>query len=127
MVYDLNVVQAWVFGEKILDKNFRNAIVHGIFKRINTKEDDNRSWIISPDAVKYAYEHTMKGASMRRSFVDLYCQSSHEVLMPLWEDEDIPFDFVLELAKELVKRTLSRKPCTYRTICELIIRTKRKG
>lgn len=105
MVYSLNLVQAWVFGDKILDKDFRNAIVHSIFKRINTKADDNRSWMVSPEAVKYAYEDTMKGASVRRLFVDLYCQSSHEALMPLWEDEDIPFDVVLELAKELAKRT----------------------
>jgi hypothetical protein len=106
---DMSLVKAWIFADKVLDNAFHDAVIHAFVKRISTCADDHRYYLFEPDAVKYADQHTMKGASMRHLFVDLYCQSSHEALMPLWEDEDIPFDFVLELAKELAKRTPAPK------------------
>lgn len=103
--HDLNLVKAWVFADKILNLEFQNAIVRGIFKRINTRADDGKYWLFGSGAVDYAFEHTMKGAAIRRLFVDLYCEASHGQFASPWEeDEDIPFDFLIEAARELSKR-----------------------
>lgn len=71
--------------------------------------DDDRYYQLEPSPVKCAYGHTMKGAVIRRLFVDLCCPESHGQLVFTWFDEDIPYDFLLELANELAKRPTGMK------------------
>lgn len=92
-----------------MDNTFQDAAIHAIFKRLNTNADDDRYYQLEPSAEKYAYEHTMKGAAIRRLFVDLCCLESHGQLVSSWWNEDIPYDFLLELANELAKRPAGAK------------------
>lgn len=106
---DLNLVKAWIFGDKIWDNTFQDATIHTIFKRLSTSPEDDRYYQLEPRPVKYAYKHIMEGAAIRRLFVDLCCLDPHGQLVSPWADEDIPYDFLLKLANELAKRPVSAK------------------
>ncbi|GLI78896.1 hypothetical protein PoHVEF18_007218 [Penicillium ochrochloron] len=70
---DLSYVKAWILGDKLLDLDFQNAVIDGIFERYHTEPRDGKRWNVWPGAVDYAFDKTYKGAPLRRLFVDMYC------------------------------------------------------
>lgn len=105
---DLNYVKAWILGDNLLDLDFQNAVVDGIFERYHTEPRDGKRWNVWPGAVNYAFDNTYKGAPIRRLFVDMYCLWSKKDVLASWEkEEDIPHDFLVEAVRTLAKRPFS--------------------
>lgn len=52
---------------------------------------------VGRNAIDSAFENSMKGASIRRLFVDLYCSEAHGDVTSLWDaEENIPHDFLVQ-------------------------------
>jgi hypothetical protein len=105
---DLSYVKAWILGDKLLDLEFQNAVIDGIFERYHTEPRDGKRWNVWPGAVDYAFDKTYKGAPLRRLFVDMYCLWSKKDILASWgREEDIPHAFLVEAVRTLAKRPFS--------------------
>ncbi|KAJ5389603.1 uncharacterized protein N7496_000671 [Penicillium cataractarum] len=101
---DLRHVKAWILVDKLIDTKFQNAVIHAILERVNTPTKNGTPINVSRGAVNYAFENTMKGASIRRLFVDSYCWNTERDVTSFWKtEEDIPHDFLVQAVKVLVK------------------------
>ncbi|KAF7187802.1 hypothetical protein HII31_10702 [Pseudocercospora fuligena] len=93
------LVKRYLFGEKVLDDSFCNAVMRAICEKCDHHDEDGKRRFPGPQARKLIYENTLPG-SLTRQFVVFVTTESGSVEW-LHGSIDHP-DFLLELAKALL-------------------------
>jgi hypothetical protein len=102
------LVEGFIFGEKIQDGDFKDAIIDAMILSINTLGKDDKHWYPSGPAVDRAYEGTPEGSPLRKLMVDIHVNHGSRK----WLEAVTNIDFVKDLAEDLY---VDRESTAFRT------------
>jgi hypothetical protein len=102
------LVESFIFGEKIQDGDFKDAVVDAMILSINTMGKDDKHWYPSGPAVDRAYEGTPEGSPMRKLMVDIHVNHGNRE----WLEGVMDIDFVKDLAEDIY---VDRESTAFRT------------
>ncbi|PYI25302.1 hypothetical protein BP00DRAFT_452242 [Aspergillus indologenus CBS 114.80] len=113
----LDLVKAYVFGNKILDTRFQNAIIDALVESRSEWQGENSTYPVG-EVLEYAYDHLPGTAPILELFVDMYVRDAHSSWLRKWANPDmVPQPFLLKLASKLLDRCDaswdSLKACNY--------------
>ena len=100
----LNLVKAYVLGDKIIDPTFQNATIDAIIEKSTIVGHNGMKMYPDMDAIIYAYDHTSRSARIRELLVDLYVMHGNWtwICETVWGDiGNIPHAFLWELCLKL--------------------------
>ncbi|CAI7604079.1 unnamed protein product [Penicillium glandicola] len=101
----VDLVKAYVLGDKFLDFKFQNATIDAIIEKTDSKSQDRSRWFPVGEPIEYAYTNTCESALIRKLLVDLYVHNGFSGWLHDWgEPAHLPQPFLLELASELLDR-----------------------
>jgi hypothetical protein len=101
-----DLVEAFVFGEKIQDGDFKDAVIDSVIASINIPGKDGKCWYPVGPVIDRAYEGTPEGSPLRRLMVDIHLHHGRRD----WLDRATNIDFVKDLAGDLyVDRDCKRR------------------
>jgi hypothetical protein len=101
-----DLVEAFVFGEKLQDGDFKDAVIDSVIASINVPGKDGKCWCPVGPVIDRAYEGTPEGSPLRRRIVDILLHHGHRD----WHDRATNIDFVKDLAGDLyVDRGCTRR------------------
>ena len=92
------LVDTFVFGEKIQDGHFKDAVIDAAIKSTFSVDKDGIAWFPGVTAVNRAYEGTPSGSPLRRLMVDFWARRGLEK----WERKGLNSDFLTDLVGELL-------------------------
>lgn len=101
------LIEAFVFGEKIQDGDFKDAVIDSIIASINIPGKDDKCWYPSGSTVDRAYEGTPEGSPLRRLMADIHVNHGGRE----WLEGVTNIDFVKDLAGDLY---VDRESTTFR-------------
>lgn len=85
----------YVFGERILDKNFQHVIVREIVRLTSLKDESGGAWIPGYTTIGLVYESTAACSPARRLLVDLQVSIGKSADL----DNDLPNDYFQDVAE----------------------------
>lgn len=91
------LVDCYIFGAKVQDDNFKDAVLDALLAFINTKDEEGSQWFPTGHSVQRAYEKTPQGSPLRKLLVDMHNQSRRSN----WIKEDNSMEFLTDLAREM--------------------------
>ncbi|KAL2849389.1 hypothetical protein BJX68DRAFT_267241 [Aspergillus pseudodeflectus] len=108
----LDLVKAYVFGDKILDTTFQNTVIDAMIEKSRSKARDGASWYPVGEVIEYAYHNMHEPAPILELLVDMYVTTARRSWLYDWADPaTIPQRFLLSLCAELLdRRGLSEEP-----------------
>lgn len=89
------LIEAFVLGEKLQDRDFRDAVIDSLIQAVDTPDAQNKKWYPPPATVDRAYRATPESSPLRRLLVDMYYFHGR----PEWLDEASNAEFVRDLAR----------------------------
>ena len=92
------LVDAFVFGEKLQDGRFKDAIIDAIIKSTNPSNGSGCTWYPGLTEIKHAYEGTPSGSPLRRLIVDCWALNGRKD----WDRDGLNKDFQADLMGELL-------------------------
>lgn len=95
--YD-TLIRAYIFGEKVQDGHFGDAIIDALIVSVNTPAVDGELWFPTDATVTKAYEGTPTGSPLRRLMVDLHVHHGSE----RWIKENNNLEFLVDLTRGLL-------------------------
>jgi hypothetical protein len=95
--FDL-LIGGFVFGEKIQDGGFKDAVVDALIHTVRTPDEKGVCWYPTKSWVDQAYVGTPEGSPFRRLLVDMYKYHGRDD----WLDDQKNVDFLAELAGDLL-------------------------
>lgn len=104
----LLLVEGFIFGDKVQDGDFKDAIVDAMIASINTTGKDDKHWYPSGPAVDRAYEGTPEGSPLRKLMVDIHVNHGGRE----WLEGVTNVEFVKDLAEDLY---IDRESTAFRT------------
>lgn len=66
------LIKAFIFGEKIQDGHFKDALIDALIHSVNTTNNDGKNWYPGSSLVNCAYEGTPEGSPLRKLLVDMH-------------------------------------------------------
>lgn len=93
------LISGYIFGEKVQDGGFRNAIVDSLIHAATTPGKTGKRWYLGLSMVDSAYKGTPEGSPLTRLLVDMYVFHGIDE----WLQGDINPEFMSDLAKCLLK------------------------
>lgn len=66
------LIDAFVFGEKVQDGNYRDAIIDAVIAYTNTSDKDGQRWYPASTIVDRAYRGTPAGSPLRKLLIDFH-------------------------------------------------------
>jgi hypothetical protein len=103
----MDIAMAYVLGDKLQDRGYRNAAVDSLFKRtfVAFYGEDESIYPDSVDLVSYVYENTMKRAWLWVALVDLWiwCGAGDSAWLRQCDAQDYPHDFLHEISVILME------------------------
>lgn len=91
------LVKAYVFGEKIQDGRFKDAVIDATIKSTLIPDEDGQTWFPGSADVNRAYNGTPPGSPLRRLMVDFWALHGNDD----WDRKGVSKDFLLDLTGEL--------------------------
>jgi hypothetical protein len=91
------LVYAFVFGEKIQDARFKDAVIDAVIKCTLTPGKDGTTWFPGVKAINHAFEGTPPESPLRRLLVDLWARNGRAD----WDRKGLNSDFTTTLIGEL--------------------------
>lgn len=99
---ELNLLlDGFVFGEKVQDRGFRDAIVDALIHSVATPDANGVCWFPTNGSVDRLYKGTPEGSPMRRLLVDLHVFRGSSKWL---EGDQNNAEFTVELARRLIDR-----------------------
>jgi hypothetical protein len=95
--FDL-LIGGFVFGEKVQDGYFKDAVVDALIHTVRTPDDEGVCWYPTKHWVDQAYVGTPEGSPLRRLLVDMYSFHGRKD----WLDGQKNVDFLADLAGHLL-------------------------
>jgi hypothetical protein len=108
----LDLVKAYVLGDKLLDTLFQDTAIDAIVEKSHSNAQDGKRWYPVGEVIEYAYSNTTESALIRELLVDMYVYHGYSSWLHDWADSaSIPQPFLLRLASKLLdQRGDSGKP-----------------
>jgi hypothetical protein len=101
----LDLVKGYVFGDKILDKRFQNAIIDAMVEKSRSRAQDGDRWYPVGDVIEYAYNNLAEPAPILELLLDMYVAAASRPWLYDWADPTtIPQPFLLGLSAKLLDR-----------------------
>ena len=101
------LVDAFIFGEKIQDGPFKDAIIDSMIMYTATPDRSGARWFPTKSTVDRAYEETPVGSPLRRLLVDFHVWHGSG----RWVEGTKSVEFLNDLAKDLLDiQTMPSKP-----------------
>jgi hypothetical protein len=97
------LVDAFVFGEKIQDGRFKDAVIDAAIKSTTSPDKEGNTWFPGVTATNRAYKGTPPGSPLRRLIVDFWALNGQEH----WDRKGLNADFLTDLTGELLARRQS--------------------
>jgi hypothetical protein len=91
------LVEGFIFGERVQDGSFRDAVIDAMIVSINTTGKDDKHRYPSGPVVDRAYEGTPEGSPLRKLMVDIHVNHGSRE----WLEGVTNIDFVKDLAEAL--------------------------
>nr|POF17506.1 hypothetical protein CFP56_12920 [Quercus suber] len=91
------LVRAFVFGEKIQDGHFKDAVIDALLASVSTPDKDGACWYPTDETVNSAYADTPEGSPLRRLLLDMHIHHGTTT----WVRASCGADFLVDLTKEL--------------------------
>jgi hypothetical protein len=66
------LIGAFVFGEKVQDGDFKDAVIDALIHTIATPDEEGTFWYPTKQLVDRAYTGTPEGSPIRRLLVDMH-------------------------------------------------------
>jgi hypothetical protein len=95
--FDL-LIGGFVFGEKVQDGNFKDAIIDALIHTVATPDERNVCWFPTKKWVTLAYTGTPKGSPIRRLLVDMFMFNGRDD----WMEGEDNVDFLVDLGRRLL-------------------------
>lgn len=92
------LVDAYIFGDKIQDYSFADAVIDAIIKSANTPTIDKSEVVPDAHAIQKAFAGTVPGSPLRRLMVDIWSRHARSI----WVTDGMPQDFLTDLARSLL-------------------------
>lgn len=106
---DLNVllVKMYIFGEKVLDAKFCNAIIGAFVGSAEAYSQVRPSKTAAPyfSTVSMLFAGTAPGSPLRRYMVDIWVSEAHEGVSIPDDDDELHPDFARDLIKALLDQS----------------------
>ncbi|KAJ5198877.1 hypothetical protein N7491_000556 [Penicillium cf. griseofulvum] len=97
----LDLVSAYVLGDKLFDPKFQNSIIDVVFERCTTPDArDGVRYFPGAEIIIHAYNNTTKSAIIRKLFVDIYVESGKAS----WLSNKLPTEFLFPVLEALMKK-----------------------
>ncbi|KAF2707461.1 hypothetical protein K504DRAFT_492928 [Pleomassaria siparia CBS 279.74] len=96
----LDMAYGYVLGERLMDREFKNAISDAYVLFARGTPPGRRSYPTNEE-VRIIFEGTSERAPLRQLFVDIWCCRGKYEWMEI--DDDLPRDFLFEVTKALLK------------------------
>jgi len=94
----IELCKAYCLGEKLMDDNFKNAVVDAIIHKNATKASDGHHWYPVGKAIRYAYDGTPAGSPLRKLLVDFYAYQAVEGWLSDYTSvEEVPKEFLYDV------------------------------
>lgn len=101
----LELAKAYVLGDVLQDFVFNDAVIDAMIDKSRTAEEDGARWVPADSTIVYIYNNTMKSSKVRELLLDFYVYSGHEKWIHHGATpEHLPWEFLRDLAIELLKR-----------------------
>ena len=94
------LVDTFVFGEKIQDGRFKDALIDAIIKSTISADHGGRTWFPGVTNINRAYQGTPPDSPLRRLLVDFWTFYGQED----WDRKPLNIDFLTDLTGELLAR-----------------------
>ncbi|KAF2167902.1 hypothetical protein M409DRAFT_22049 [Zasmidium cellare ATCC 36951] len=97
----VRLLRLYVFGEKIQDDDFCDAVLSMLATRCDEKDSDERRWYPINEAVHLLYAGTPSGSPARSFLVDMHLQHGNI----RWLEVDVKYhhpEFLLDLARQFM-------------------------
>jgi hypothetical protein len=99
----LNLVKAYVLGDKILDSRYQDAAIDAIVEKCQSKAQDGANWFPVGEVIRYAFDNTNESAPIRELLVDMYAIHGYRAWLEDWaEPASLPQPFLFKLASTLL-------------------------
>ncbi|KAI6853114.1 hypothetical protein KC323_g9428 [Hortaea werneckii] len=92
------LIDGFIFGEKIQDGDFKDAIIDALIASVSTIGKEDRYWYPSGEMVDRAYKGTPPGSPLRRLLIDMHV---HHGCRDWVEDGACP-EFLIDLVRDLL-------------------------
>ncbi|KAF7122784.1 hypothetical protein CNMCM5793_000894 [Aspergillus hiratsukae] len=99
----INLVKAYVLGDKILDSKFQDTVIDAIVEKSQSKAKDGQCWYPNMGVIKYTFKNTSESAPIRKLLVDMYAGFARSSWIHTWA-ADLPQPFLFQLASTLLDR-----------------------
>ncbi|KAF2158468.1 hypothetical protein M409DRAFT_71631 [Zasmidium cellare ATCC 36951] len=93
-----NLVDAFIFGDKVQDGNFQDATIDALIAATNTPDLNNKTYYPASTTVDHAFKHTLEDSPLRRLLVDMYAYHGSQE-WPRGQN----IEFLQQLVKEMFK------------------------
>lgn len=91
------LVGAFVFGEKVQDGRFKDAVIDATIKSTLSPDEDDVKWFPGVTAINRAYAGTPTGSPLRRLMVDFWTYRGTDT----WDRSGLNADFLTDLVGEI--------------------------
>lgn len=95
--FDL-LVGGFVFGEKVRDGDFKDAVIDALIHTVATPDDNGSCWYPMKKWVTQAYAGTPEGSPIRKLLVDMFMFNGQED----WLEGEDNVDFLVDLGRRLL-------------------------
>lgn len=101
----LDLVKAYVLGDKLLDDTFRRTVIDAIVEASLVERINWDPWFPGDEAILYAYSNTLKESPIRKLLVDFHVYyGDSEWIGDLKIAEQYPKSFLIDLSTALLDR-----------------------
>ncbi|KAK2598094.1 hypothetical protein QQS21_005805 [Conoideocrella luteorostrata] len=109
----IHLAKAYVLGDFLSDFEFKDAVLDAILEKSNSEAHDGRKWNPVGPVIRHIYDNTLDCSKARQLLVDLYTLHGRGDWLRDWADpEDLPKEFLLDLAVALLDKRVRPKAAT---------------
>ena len=92
------LIDSFIFGEKIQDGAFKDAIIDSLIASVSTLGKEGKYWYPTGKMIDRAYKGTPTGSPLRRLLVDMHVNHGQR----FWIEEGMNADFLADLVRNLL-------------------------
>ncbi|MCJ1348330.1 hypothetical protein MMC31_006561 [Peltigera leucophlebia] len=104
----LQLGKAYVLGDKLQDGTFKDVIIDVMMNKRGSRASDGGQYFPGEQVVRYIYDNTPKSSKARDLLVDFYVSYGNELWLKGSESEELPKDFLMDLAVAFFERKETR-------------------
>lgn len=114
----IHLAKAYVLGDFLSDSHFKDAVLDAILEKSTSTASDGQKWNPVGPVIRYIYDNTLDCSNARQLLIDLYTLHGRGDWLKDWADpDDLPKDFLLNLAIALLDKRSQPKEATPLDAC----------